>query len=174
MSINPPPQSTLIFHEASRHRDFRQRLITDIPDLDEVTLADTLEGLTDLNEMLAAVVRSALDDEAIVAGLSTRLADMKARLERIEHRAKRKREIVREAMLAADLAKLSEPDFTASLKQSAPTLDLVAEDQIPPAYWKPQPSKLDKQGILEALKAGTSIAGARLAATGIQLSVRSK
>lgn len=158
----------------SLHCEYRKRIKDEFPDLDEVTLADTLEGLTDLNEMLAAVVRSALDDEAIVAGLSTRLADMKARLERIEHRAKRKREIVREAMLAADLAKLSEPDFTASLKQSAPTLDIVAEDQIPPAYWKPQPSKLDKQGILAALKAGTSIAGARLAATGIQLSVRSK
>ena len=76
--------------------------------------------LTDLREMLAEVIRSALEDEALAAGLSTRLSDMKARLERLETRAKRKRELALQAMSEAEIAKLMEADFTASLRQGAP------------------------------------------------------
>jgi hypothetical protein len=160
--------------EVARHKVLRTRLLAEIPDLDAETLADTLEGLTDLKEMLAEVLRSALDDEAVVAGLATRLADMKARLDRLETRAERKRQLVRQAMTEAEIDRLAEADFTASLRQGAPTLDVIAEDKIPAAYWKPQPPKLDRQGILSALKAGTEIEGAVLAAPQLQLSVRTK
>ena len=74
------------------------RLLAEIPDIDGETLADTLEGITDLREMLAAIIRSALDDEALAAGLSTRLSEMKARIERFETSAKRKRELALRAM----------------------------------------------------------------------------
>ena len=56
----------LLTGELSRHRAFRDRLLAEIPDLDNETLADTLEGLTDLREMLAEVIRSALEDEALL------------------------------------------------------------------------------------------------------------
>jgi hypothetical protein len=55
-------------------------MLEELPDLDDETLQDTLEGISDLRQMLAEVVRSALDDEALASGLSTRLSDMKARL----------------------------------------------------------------------------------------------
>ena len=167
-------RSAAVPAEVARHKVLRTRLLAEIPDLDAETLADTLEGLSDLKEMLAEVLRSALDDEAVVAGLATRLADMKARLERLETRAQRKRQLVLQAMTEAEIERLAEADFTASLRQGAPTLELVAEDKIPAAYWKPQPPKLDRQGILSALKAGTEIEGAVLAAPQLQLSVRTK
>lgn len=160
--------------EASRYLVFRDHLLAEFPDLDDETLADTLEGITDLREMLAEVIRSALDDEALAAGLSTRLSDMKARLERLEARAKRKRQLVLAAMSEAEIPKLTEADFTASLRQGAPTLEILAETKIPAAYWKPQPPKLDKLGLLAALKGGTMIEGAALAAPQTQLSVRTK
>ena len=160
--------------ELSRHRALRERLLAEIPDIDPETLADTLEELTDLREMLAEVIRSALEDEALVCGLSTRLSDMKARLERLETRAKRKRELALQAMSEAEIAKLMEADFTASLRQGAPAVEVVAEDKIPAAYWKPQAPKLDRQGLLAALKAGTAIEGAALAPPHLQLSVRTK
>ena len=124
--------------------------------------------------MLAEVIRSALEDEALAAGLSTRLSDMKARLERFETRAKRKRELALKAMREAEIPKLVDADFTASLRQGAPALEVVDEDKIPAAYWKPQPPKLDRQGLLAALKAGTSIEGAVLGPPHLQLSVRTK
>ena len=145
-----------------------------IPDLDAETLADTLEGITDLREMLAELIRSALEDEALASGLSTRLNDMKARLERLETRAGRKRQLALRVMGEADIQKLTESDFTASLKQGAPTLDVVDEAKVPAAYWKPQPSKLDRQGLLAALKAGVAIEGVAIAPAQTQLSVRTR
>ena len=160
--------------EFSKFRALRTRLLAEIPDLDLETLADTLAGITDLREMLAELVRSALEDEALAAGLSTRVSDMKTRLERLETRAKRKRQLALRTMGEADMAKLEQPDFTASLRQSAPTLDVTAEDKIPAAYWKPQPFKLDRQGLLQALKAGTAIEGVGWAPPHQLLSVRTK
>ena len=48
-------------HELAHHQYLRERLQADFPDADEETLRDTLEGLTNLTEMLSAVVRSQLD-----------------------------------------------------------------------------------------------------------------
>ncbi len=73
---------------------------------------------------------------------------MKARLERFEMRAGRKRQLALRVMGEADIQKLTQSDFTASLKQGAPMLDVVDEAKVPAAYWKPQPSKLDRQGLL--------------------------
>ena len=154
--------------------NFRRQVLSEIPDLDEETLADTLEGLSDLREMLAELIRSALDDEALISGLSTRLSDLKTRLERLETRAKRKRQLALRVMSDAVIPKLAVADFTASLKQAPPAVEVLAEDRIPAVYWKPQPPKLDKQGILAALKLGTDIEGAALATPHIQLSVRTK
>jgi hypothetical protein len=152
----------------------RGQLLAEFPDLDDETLHDTLEGITELKQMLAEVVRSALDDEALAGGLSTRLSDMKARLDRLEERAKRKRQLVLRAMAEAEITKLTEADFTASMRTGAPILEVVAEDKIPAAYWKPQPPKLDKQGILAALKSGATVEGASLNPPQMQLSVRTK
>ena len=160
--------------EVRTHIVFRHRLLTQIPDLDEQTLADTLGGLTNLREMMAAAIRSTLDDEALAAALAARIADLKARLERIGERAKIKRQLVLQAMVEAELPKLAEADFLASLRQGNPVLEIVAEDEVPAAYWKPQPPKLDKLGMLAALKSGTQIDGAVLRAPQMQLSVRIK
>ncbi len=169
-----PDYEASVPSEASRYKVFRDRLLAEIPDLDEDTLGDTLEGITDLKEMLAELIRSALDDEALAGALSTRLCDMKSRHERLETRAARKRQLVRAAMTEAEMKRLEEADFTASLRQGAPALEVVAEDKIPVAYWKPQPAKLDRQGLLAALKNGTEIEGAGLSAPSVQLSVRTK
>ena len=117
----------LVLSEGTKHQFFRDRLLAQIPDIDAETLADTLEGLTDLREMLAEIVRSALEDEALAAGLSTRLSDMKARIERFEMSAKRKRELALKAMNEAEIPKLLVADFTASLRHGAPTLEVVEE-----------------------------------------------
>ena len=48
----------LIITELNNHEYLKKRLEADFPDIDDETLSDTLEGLTNLNEQLAAVLRS--------------------------------------------------------------------------------------------------------------------
>ena len=145
-----------------------------IPTVDEDTLADTLEGITDLHEMIAAVIRSALVDEALHAGLRFRVDDMRERLSRLELRASKKRQLALEAMTEVGLNKLEQPDFTASARAGSPALVVIAEDRIPEAYWLPQPPKLDRQAILGELKRGIDIPGAQMSNPKPVLSVRTK
>ena len=73
------PQPNLKQH-VHVYRTLHDRLITTFPDADDETIRDTLEGITDLHEIIAAIIRSALTDEALQAGLRSRLDDMKQRL----------------------------------------------------------------------------------------------
>jgi hypothetical protein len=142
--------------------------------LDDETLADTLEGITDLHEMIAAVIRSALVDEALGSGLRARLDDMKERQSRLEVRASKKRELALQAMCEAGLAKLEQPDFTVSARAGVPALVVVSEPSIPEAYWLTQPPKLDRQALLGELKRGGAIPGVELSNPKPVLMVRTK
>src|SRR5262245_34066983 len=113
--------------ELSKYQLFKQKVLSVYPNIDEDSLADTLEGITDLHEMIAAVIRSALVDEALYSGLRFRVEDMRERLSRLEFRADKKRRLALEAMSEVGLAKLEQPDFTASVRAGSPALVVVAE-----------------------------------------------
>ena len=117
--------------ETNKYQRVRTRLLESWPELDEETLADTLEGITDLHEMIAAVIRSALVDEALQTGLRTRLEEMRQRLARLEERGAKKRQLALDAMCEVGLKKLEQPDFTASARAGMPPLVIVAEPDIP-------------------------------------------
>ena len=160
--------------ETLNYQQLRELLLTDDPTLDEDTLRDTLEGITDLHEMIAAVIRSALVDEALQAGLRTRIEDMRQRLTRLAERGLKKRQLALEAMNEAGLKKLEQPDFTASARLGAPPLVVTSEQSIPEAYWIPQPPKLDRQTLTSDLRRGDQVPGACLGNAAPILTVRTK
>ncbi len=160
--------------ERTRFVELRRRLLELHPDLDDTTLADTLEGATDFKEALATLIRSALEDECLAKALKERLDQMKGRLSRLEARASSKRQVAIENMEAADMRKLQVADFTASVRLGPPSVTIISEDELPIDYLLPQPPKPDKRAILEALTGGAFVPGAVLAEPKISLSVRSQ
>ena len=157
----------------SEHTHLRRWLETQFPEADEQTLR-TLEGLSSLPEMLACVVRSYLDDLTLVAALDMRISEMQQRSSRLGQRAEKKRDLVASVMDQGDVKKLTEPDFTASLRTVPPGVIIVDEAQIPDDYWKPQAPKLDRQKLGAALRTGTSVSGALLGNGTTTLAVRTK
>lgn len=164
----------LLVREHSRYSELRRRLIEADPEIDETTLLDTLEGATNLSEALGEVIRVALDEEALADALRARLAGMRERLDRIEAARAKKREVAQAVMEDAGIEKILEPDFTVSLRVSPPGVAVVNEAEIPDPFWIPQPPKLDRKGILDALKSGTRVPGATFTNSRVSLAIRTR
>ncbi len=58
---------------AIHYRAVRDRVRAMDTQIDEETLADTVEGLTNLHEIVQAIIRSALVDQALASGLKCRI-----------------------------------------------------------------------------------------------------
>ena len=150
----------------------RERLQAAEPDLDEQTLSDTIEGLTDLHEIVAAIVRSAIVDEALAEGLRGRIHEMQGRLARLEDRASKRRQIAKDVMVELDLKKITAPDFTVSIRPGTPALMVIDEAVVPKIYWEPGEPRLRRQDIAYDLKQGAEIDGVSLSNPEPVLSVR--
>ena len=156
------------------YRALRDRIKAQDPQIDEQTLADTVEGLTDLHEIVQAIIRAALNDEALVLGLKCRISDMQGRLERLQDRAAKRRQIARDVMVELDLKKLNAPDFTASIRDGTPSLMVINEDAVPSIYWQPSEPRLKRQELANELKQGAEVPGVALSNPEPVLSVRTR
>src|SRR5450631_4562014 len=129
-------------------------------ELDDETLKDTLEGISDLSETVSAVIRSSLDDEAYILGLKGRLEDLQARLSRLKERYEKKRALARWAMVEADLEKVVCEDLSISLRKGGEKLEVIEETRVPEVFFVPQPPKLDRKCLTDSLKRGEMVNGA--------------
>jgi hypothetical protein len=160
--------------EFQNHQNLREQLRAEFPEADDETLRDTVEGLSQLPEVLAAILRSHLDDVAMMYALRERIGDMQERLARIESRSDRKRAIAAAVMERADIKKLTEPDFTASLRSTPAPLIVIDEAKVPVEFWRPQPAKLDRRSLAASLAAGKAVPGVTLGNGGITLALRTR
>ena len=139
---------------AITYRAIRDRIRAEDPHIDEQTLADTVEGLTDLHEIVAAIVRAALADEALATGLKGRIAEMQDRLARLQDSASKRRQIAKDVMLELDVKKITAPDFTVSVRPGMPSLLVLDEAAVPSIYWQPVAPRLNRQGLVERTQRG--------------------
>ena len=160
-------------NEATLAERIRTELLGDDPKLDERTLFDTLEGATNIMEMLGAAVRAAVYYGHVIEMQKRRKAELELRQERTEAEMYRLRDKVRDIMLRLDIKQLRQDDFTASLRSTPPKVIVTDETLIPVDYWELRPH-LNKQFLLEKLKDGAQIDGAVLSNAGMALAVRTK
>ena len=158
--------------EKTHYLAWRDKLIASHEDIDEDTLADTLEGVSDLQEMIAVVLRSALDDEAMVAALKGRLEKLRKRADRLMSRSRTKRTACLDAMLECKLERIVVDDLTASIRAGAASVCIENAKAIPDHFLVAQEPKIDRRGILKALKDNEEVPGARLNTPSPSLAVR--
>src|SRR5262249_8471073 len=147
---------------ALTYRAIRDRIRTEDPQIDDRTLTDTVEGLTDLYEIIAAIVRSALSGEALATGLKGRLLAMQGGWGRLENRAMKRRQIVKDVMVDLDLKKITAPDFSVSIRPGLPALMIIDAAAVPSIYWQPTAPRLKRQELLTELRNGTEVEGVAL------------
>jgi hypothetical protein len=159
---------------AVQYQALRDRLRAQDPELDEETLADTLEGITDLHEILAAVMRAALTDEAMALGLQHRIDAMGKRLDRLTYRAAIRRETVRDAMVESEIKRVTASDLTLVIRPGNPSVVVIDEGAVPSEFFEPQKPRLNRQKLLGELKIGVEVRGAQLSNPPPVLTVRTK
>ena len=140
-------------------------------ELDDETLKDTLEGISDLPEAVAAVIRSSLDDEAYILGLKSRLDDLQARLARLRERYEKSGPWHAGRWLRPTLRKSWRPTFPSACEKVARSSRSSTRGAYRD-YFVPQPAKLDRKGLIEALKRGEMVNGALLVLVEPTISVR--
>lgn len=133
---------------------------------DEV-VRDTLEGLRgDLETKATNVAAFVRNLEATAAAIHEAEEKMSTRRRAIEARAERIRAYLLAHMQACGITKIECPWFVIARRKNPPSVEIVDEAALPLAFLAqppPPPPKPDKRAILEALKRGEDVPGARLA-----------
>lgn len=136
--------------------------------LDECTIADTLEGES------GALERKIEDYGWVMLGMEQYINSIKAEKERLDGRLALKekqltsiKDWLREGMVAAGISKIDCPVFSITIKTNPPKVVIDAESQIPNEFWiVPEPvepvPRINKTLIQAAIKEGREVNGAHI------------
>lgn len=135
-------------------------------DLDEQTLADTLEGLSGELEVKATNVAMFIRNlESSAEQIKTAEKQMADRRKALEARADKIKQYLKENMIRTGVSKIESPYFTLSIRNNPEAVDVINQDMIPPEYFNvppPPPPVLDKMALKKAIQSGIEVEGARL------------
>jgi len=144
-------------------------------DLDEQTIADTLESMSGELEVKATstamVVRNL---QASSAAIKEAEQAMSARRKAIDARAERLNAYLLANLQLAGIQKVESPHFCIAIKANPASVVINEPGLIPAEFMRqpePPPAAPDKVAIKEALKAGKEVPGAHLA-NGVRLEIR--
>ena len=129
--------------------DQLRALAADDPDF----FTDLLEGETNLLELIAALDASIVDDEILVDGAKAALDKLQTRKRSAENRIELKRRLLAHTLQQIGLKTLRTPTATLTIAEASLKAIAVAPEDIPARWWKPQPPKLDQDGLAKAVRA---------------------
>jgi hypothetical protein len=142
-------------------QSLRQRLLQDDPDLaaDEAALRDTLDGETDVYDLMRRLARFTLDAEAMAAAAKARAENLAARKQRYERRAQAARGALFGMLDAMGERRLDDAEFTATISAGRKQVVITDEAAIPDRFWETSRT-LKKADVNAAVKAGEDVPGA--------------
>lgn len=142
-------------------------------ELDEQLKLSTLEGETELVELVSILLAQNEDDEGVIAAVKEQIGVRKERIGRFERRVETRRNAILALMDCAMLTKLPLPEATVSVRNLGPRMKIVDEDQIPEAFKIPVMVP-DRDAIEEAVTHGATIPGVIMTNGGASLTIRRK
>jgi hypothetical protein len=160
---------------AIAHQRLRAEFRALYPDADEQTILDTVEGQSEIRDVMLMVLESGLEDEMLAAAAMARSEEIKARAGRLAQRAENKRMMVLRAMEACGITKIEAETLTASTRRVPGKVLINDEAAVPGIYMVepvPPPPHPNKSAILSALKAGMKVPGCTLSNGGVTLTIR--
>lgn len=141
---------------------------------DADAIRDTLDGETNLDGIIRALVVSIDEDKVFVDGLTVRIAELQERKSRFEARIEAKRTLIAQAMEIADWKKKELDIATVSLAKGRAGIRIVEEADIPAKYWKAGKPTLDRKMLLADLTEHVAVDGAQLSNGAPVLTIRSR
>ncbi len=170
-AVAEKPSTYLLSREMEAARVLKEQLAAVAGD-DEDAIRDTIEGETNLHEIIRKVVEEISAATANIEGIKAHVEKLRARQDRLEAGIEIKRTAILNAMAIGEIRKLDAGIATLSRKPVPPKLVVVDEASIPSEFWKRADPTLDKKALTSALKNEEKVPGAQLSNGGETLALR--
>lgn len=145
-------------------------------DMDEQTIADTLEGMAgDLDAKAVNVAMFARNLEATAVAIKEAEGQMAARRRALERRAESLRAYLLMCMQRAGVQRIEAPHFRLALRANPPAVEVFDPAMVPAQYMRmpPPPAPApDKTAIRAALADGHDVPGCRMADPTVRVEIR--
>ena len=151
-----------IFELSDRLREF-QRFAEECEDLDEDSIRDTLESLEgELEDKLkdyAAVIKNLESD---VEGMKKAEKNIATRRQAIENNIARMKSVMASCMESEEMDQIEDSRFRIGFRKNPVSVEILDVNRLPEFAFIPQDPAVDKRLLLELLRDGEKVAGARL------------
>ena len=161
---------------AVTYQRVRERLIEEYPGIDDDPdlLRDVLDGATTAQDVVAGLVRQAMEAAAMRAAVHQLAEDYANRAARLSDRYHRLKHAALRLMEDMGETTIRRPEFTLSVSHRKGTPEVYDEEALPESLWKYKTVRsVDREKLAEAFAAG-EVPGVRLTNGSSVLTVRSR
>ena len=138
-------------------------------------LSAELESSTEFTELCLLLAEEAVMRENEAIAIDERIKELSTRKGRILIGAENLRNVILQGMDIRGQSTIASPTLTLSRNELKPDIVIIDEASIPSEYFLPQPPKLDKKALKEAvLKDGLMLDGVTMGNGKISLTIRRK
>jgi hypothetical protein len=138
-------------------------------------VSDGLTGVEDFRPLCLELAEEAIERETLAEAIESRIKDLQSRKQRFLQGAEMLRTIILQCMDTRGEKLISSPEMTLSMSTRGPDIVVTDEASVPSRFFAPQPPKLDKKALKDAvLTDGEVIEGVTLGNGKISLTIRRK